>query len=560
MYRIGIDLGGTNIAAGVVDESQHIVAEVSVPTGAERGAEAVVADICRAAELAMAKAGITAAHCASIGIGSPGTCDGSRGVVVRAYNLGWFNVPVCDMVTARLGLPCRLSNDANCAALAETVAGAAVGCRNMVLVTLGTGVGVGIVSDGKLLEGVGGTGAEAGHAILVLDGEPCTCGRKGCWEAYASATALIRQGRRAALAHPESLLARCGDALCIDTTAPARCDIPRELMHRMRSSVIFLGPLLARFGEAEVSLPGGCELGPRPIDLHLHALRLLGAEIEEGEDSIVCRASHLRGAEISLALPSVGATENAMIAACAAEGTTVIYNAAREPEIETLQSYLCALGADVSGAGSPVIRITGFSPRSHAGLRIPPDRIAAATYLCCTACAGGEIELTAAAPGQIVPVLDALRAMGCAVSTHGERIHMTAHGRPASPGAIVTRPYPGFPTDAAPLLMAASLRCTRPAMFIENIFSGRYRHAEEMRALGAQIVLRGPMALVTGVETLHGASMKSPDLRGGAALVAAALGAEGESTVTDAGHILRGYESLDETLRSLGASVWREKA
>ena len=249
-----------------------------------------------------------------------------------------------------------------------------------------------------------------------------------------------------------------------------------------------------------------------------------------------------------------------MIAACAAEGTTVIYNAAREPEIETLQSYLCALGADVSGAGSPVIRITGFSPRSHAELRIPPDRIAAATYLCCTACAGGEIELTAAAPGQIVPVLDALRAMGCAVSTHGERIHMTAHGRPASPGAIVTRPYPGFPTDAAPLLMAASLRCTRPAMFIENIFSGRYRHAEEMRALGAQIVLRGPMALVTGVETLHGASMKSPDLRGGAALVAAALGAEGESTVTDAGHILRGYESLDETLRSLGASVWREKA
>ena len=345
------------------------------------------------------------------------------------------------------------------------------------------------------------------------------------------------------------IAARCGDALCIDTTAPTRCDIPRELMHRMRSSVIFLGPLLARFGEAEVSLPGGCELGPRPIDLHLHALRLLGAEIEEGDDSIVCRASHLRGAEISLSLPSVGATENAMIAACAAEGATVIYNAAREPEIETLQSYLRALGADISGAGSPVIRITGFSPRAHAGLRIPPDRIAAATYLCCTACAGGDIELTGALPGQIVPVLDA----------QGERIHMAAHGRLASPGAIVTRPYPGFPTDAAPLLMAASLRCAGPAMFIENIFSGRYRHAEEMRALGAQIVLRGPLALVTGVETLRGASMKSPDLRGGAALVAAALGAEGESTVTDAGHILRGYESLEGALRSLGASVWREE-
>ena len=147
MYRIGIDLGGTNIAAGVVDEGQHIVAEVSLPTGAERPAEAVVADICRAAEKAMEKAGITAAHCASVGIGSPGTCDSANGVVVRAYNLGWFNVPVCSMVTARLGLPCHLSNDANCAALAETVAGGAVGCRNMILITLGTGVGGGIVAD-----------------------------------------------------------------------------------------------------------------------------------------------------------------------------------------------------------------------------------------------------------------------------------------------------------------------------------------------------------------------------------------------------------------------------
>lgn len=361
------------------------------------------------------------------------------------------------------------------------------------------------------------------------------------------------------LRHLGCTAGRCGDALCIDTTAPTRCDIPRKLMHRMRSSVIFLGPMLARFGEAEVSLPGGCELGPRPIDLHLHALRLLGAEIAEGEDSIVCRASHLRGAEIPLSLPSVGATENAMIAACAAEGTTVIYNAAREPEIETLQSYLRALGAEISGAGSPVIRITGFSPRTHAGLRVPFDRIAAATYLCAAVCASGEIELVGVSGGQLAPVLDALRTMGCAVSAHGDRIHMSSHGRPGAPGAIVTRPYPGFPTDAAPLLMAASLKSTGPAMFIENIFSGRYRHAEEMRRLGAEIVLRGPMALVTGVETLRGAPLKSPDLRGGAALVAAALGAEGESTVEDSGHILRGYESLDGVLRSLGASVWREE-
>lgn len=207
MYRIGIDLGGTNIAAGVVDEGQHIVAEVSLPTGAERPAEAVIADICRAAEKAMEKAGITAAHCASVGIGSPGTCDSANGVVVRAYNLGWFNVPVCSMVTARLGLPCHLSNDANCAALAETVAGGAVGCRNMILITLGTGVGGGIIIGGKIYDGMRGAGAELGHTLLVLDGEPCTCGRRGCWEAYSSATALIRQARQAAAEHPESLLA-----------------------------------------------------------------------------------------------------------------------------------------------------------------------------------------------------------------------------------------------------------------------------------------------------------------------------------------------------------------
>ena len=199
MYRIGIDLGGTNIAVGVVNEHYEIVAEASLPTGAQRPAEQVVADMCRAVELAMEKADITPAHCASIGIGSPGTCDGENGVVARAYNLGWFNVPVCTMMTEHFGLPCRLSNDANCAALAETVAGAAVGCRNMVLVTLGTGVG--------------GTGAEVGHALLVLDGEPCTCGRNGCWEAYASATALIRQGKRAAQAQPASLLAGYGDSL-----------------------------------------------------------------------------------------------------------------------------------------------------------------------------------------------------------------------------------------------------------------------------------------------------------------------------------------------------------
>ncbi len=208
MYRIGIDLGGTNIAVGVVNENYEIVAQHSVPTGAERPAAEVIADMGSAVETVLAKAGLTAADCESMGIGSPGTCDSENGVVVRAYNLNWFDVPVCRMLEERFHIPVYLSNDANCAALAETVAGAARGCRNMVLITLGTGVGGGIIIDGKIHAGMRSAGAEMGHVLLVLDGEPCTCGRRGCWEAYASATALIRQTKEAAKAHPTSLLAK----------------------------------------------------------------------------------------------------------------------------------------------------------------------------------------------------------------------------------------------------------------------------------------------------------------------------------------------------------------
>lgn len=207
MYRVGIDLGGTNIAVGVVNEQYEIISHTSVPTLARRSPEAVIADMGDAVQAALDQAGLSAADCASIGVGSPGTCDSERGVVVRAYNLGWHEVPVCAMLTERFGIPARLSNDANCAALAEYVAGAGVGCRNMVLITLGTGVGGGIIIDGKIYAGMRSAGAELGHTVLVLDGEPCSCGRRGCWEAYASATALIRQTGQAAMNHPESLLA-----------------------------------------------------------------------------------------------------------------------------------------------------------------------------------------------------------------------------------------------------------------------------------------------------------------------------------------------------------------
>ena len=207
MVRIGIDLGGTNIAVGVVNERYEIIARHSIPTGAERAPEAVIAAMGDAVEEAARKAGVTVQECESIGIGSPGTCDSEAGTVVRAYNLQWFGVPVCRMLHQRFGIPVRVSNDANCAALAEYVAGAGRGTRNMVMITLGTGVGGGIIIEGKIHAGMRTAGAELGHTLLVLNGEPCTCGRRGCWEAYASATALIRQAAAAGEAHPDSLLA-----------------------------------------------------------------------------------------------------------------------------------------------------------------------------------------------------------------------------------------------------------------------------------------------------------------------------------------------------------------
>jgi glucokinase-like ROK family protein len=208
MFRIGIDLGGTNIAVGAVDEAYHIVSKVSIPTGSHRPWQEVVADMGNAAEQAAAKAGLSMSECASMGIGSPGNCDSGRGVVVRAYNLGWLEVPVCQTLHERFGVPVKLSNDANCAALAEAVAGRARGKQDVVMITLGTGVGSGIIINGQIYAGMRSAGGEWGHTVLVLDGEECTCGRRGCWEAYASATALIRQTRQAALEHPQSLLAK----------------------------------------------------------------------------------------------------------------------------------------------------------------------------------------------------------------------------------------------------------------------------------------------------------------------------------------------------------------
>ncbi|MBR5095053.1 MAG: UDP-N-acetylglucosamine 1-carboxyvinyltransferase [Oscillospiraceae bacterium] len=342
---------------------------------------------------------------------------------------------------------------------------------------------------------------------------------------------------------------------CVDCAELSGCSIPPELMERMRSSVIFLGPLLARCGQGEISLPGGCRLGKRPIDLHLSALRQMGARIVEEEGRIVCLPSRLRGTDVVLPFPSVGATENVMLAACGAAGETKIRGAAREPEIVALQRALRAMGAQVSGAGSDTVTVAGGRSRHSACVCVPPDRIAAATLCCACASAGGKIWLTDCDPGELSAIGYFLNRAGCDMINKNGRVGVSCQGRLRPIEHIVTAPYPGFPTDVQPLLMAALLRADGESRFTENIFEARYRHVPALRKLGADIRVDGREALVRGTSRLHGAAVEATDLRGGAAMILAGLAAEGETLVYDIGHIRRGYEGLDDRLRALGADL-----
>ena len=340
------------------------------------------------------------------------------------------------------------------------------------------------------------------------------------------------------------------------------CRVSREgqtvtVMREMRSSVIFLGAVLARTGEARLCAPGGCELGPRPIDLHLAALRRLGADIREKGGDLRCRTKGLRGTEISLTIPSVGATENAMLAACGAKGETVIYNAAREPEIVDLQQFLNACGARVRGAGSSAVVVEGGIPLHMAEYTVMADRICAATYLSAAAIAGGEIEVEGVPRSQLVLITDLFSAAGCRIRAEERRIWLESDGRLRSVPPVRTAPYPGFPTDAQPPVMAALTKARGTTVFVETMFENRYRHTQELVRMGADIRVEGRVAVVCGAEKLHGANLEAADLRGGAALVVAALGAEGESRISGLHHIDRGYADLTERLAALGGAIYR---
>ena len=352
---------------------------------------------------------------------------------------------------------------------------------------------------------------------------------------------------------------RNGSTVCVDSSNVCGNEIPDNLMREMRSSIVFLGAVLGRTRRCRLTFPGGCELGARPIDLHLAALREMGAEIEEQHGWLECAApGGLHGARVTLSFPSVGATENIMLAAACAEGTTEIHNAAREPEIVDLAEFLNKCGARISGAGGSTIAIEGVKRLEPSEHSVIPDRIAAGTYLCCAAATRGELILTRCCQEHMMGFLPVLESMGCRIYPYGGgKLYISCTRRLTAPPTIRTMPYPGFPTDIQAPFTALSSVAEGTSVFVENIFENRYRHVPELIRLGASIKVEGRVAVVQGVPALSGARVCAGELRGGAALVTAALAAEGTSEISGVCYIDRGYESIEKTLRSVGADISR---
>ena len=350
---------------------------------------------------------------------------------------------------------------------------------------------------------------------------------------------------------------RKGDSAVIDSSNAVSHEIPPRLTKELRSSVFMLGSVLTRFRRAKISYPGGCDIGLRPIDLHLAGLKRLGVKITEEGGYIECEAEKLIGAEILLDFPSVGATENIILAAVKAEGITVIRNAAKEPEIVDLQNFLNAMGANVRGAGGGTVVIEGVK-RLH-GIEYTPigDRIEAGTYLIAAAICGGEIEVNGVPPENIAALLHKLRENGCKIHTKNDKIILSSGGKLKSVDLVETMPFPGFPTDLQAQYSALCCTAKGTTLVVENLFETRYKYAAELKRMGADVTVRGRTAVIRGVEKLHGAKVTASDLRGGAALVVAALGAEGQSTVIDLSHIDRGYADFEYKLKKLGAKIRR---
>jgi UDP-N-acetylglucosamine 1-carboxyvinyltransferase len=334
---------------------------------------------------------------------------------------------------------------------------------------------------------------------------------------------------------------------------------PYDLVKTMRASILALGPLVARFGEARVSLPGGCAIGMRPVDQHIKGLQALGADIAIEQGYIHARAPRLKGTRLVMDMITVTGTENLMMAACLAEGVTVIENAAREPEVVDLAECLIAMGARIQGAGTDVITIEGVASLHGATFSVMPDRIETGTFLVAAAATGGEVVLEGARPGTLDALLAKLSEAGAEIATEADTIRLAMRGRPR-PVSLRTAPYPAFPTDMQAQFMALDCVADGTSVVTETIFENRYMHVQELRRLGADIEVDGHTAVVRGVSRLQGATVMATDLRASASLVIAGLVAEGETVVDRIYHLDRGYERIEEKLSQLGARVRRQRA
>lgn len=350
---------------------------------------------------------------------------------------------------------------------------------------------------------------------------------------------------------------RSGNSVSVDSSRMSFTEIPDSLMREMRSSIIFLGALISRTGEASVCAPGGCDIGMRPIDLHLFAMEKLGVNLVEEHGHIKCRCKKTTGAKITLSFPSVGATENVILASLRCLGTTTIINAAREPEIVDLARFLNSCGARISGAGESTVTIEGVDRLFPTQYTVMPDRIAACTYMTAAAVTGSDILLEDVAPNHLAPILQCFEQSGCRINASANRLRLTSSGNLRSIGTIRTMPYPGFPTDCQALIMTMASVSEGTTVICENIFENRFRHASELNRMGANISVHDKIAIVNGVRRLQGTSVCAHDLRAGAALTVAGLCAEGTTTVENVHFIDRGYESLEKSLTFIGAKIKR---
>ena len=350
---------------------------------------------------------------------------------------------------------------------------------------------------------------------------------------------------------------RDGSRVIIDATAVQSVDAPYDLVRTMRASVLVLGPLLARFGEAVVSLPGGCAIGPRPVNLHLDGLRKLGASVSVDHGYIRAQATRLRGQRIDLEFPTVTGTENLLMAASLANGTTVINNAAKEPEIIDLVAFLNKRGAKIEGAGSGRLVVEGVSALHGAEHEVMPDRIETGTYLIAGAMTGGRVDVERCVPEHLTVVLAKLRECGADVSETADSITITAPRRLQAVD-VHTLPYPGFPTDLQAQMMALLCLTEGTGVMTETVFEGRFLHVSELQRMGAAITVDGHRAVVKGLDRLTGAPVMASDLRASAGLLLAALAAAGDTQISRIYHLDRGYERIEDKLQALGALVRRE--